>query len=200
MFDALKGTYRFPCPARGETSVRLSAFRVLDRLPGAAHPAVYHVTFECPCGDEHAGLVSHDELDWAPLGFGGDVAFLNLMTSRVEHMGVELGDLAARRITKGEWPWSFFCYPEERPRPVYPSAFCVLAPGDRSLGVAVRCPACHKVSVNLVTHAHVDFPWHHDREVGVVPHVFADDAARLVEEFQAELYSSGFDARRLSLE
>jgi hypothetical protein len=200
MFDALKGTYRFPCPARGETSVRLSAFRVLDRLPGAAHPAVYHVTFACPCGDEHAGLVSHDELDWAPLGFGGDVAFLNLMTSRVEHMGVELGDLAARRITKGEWPWSFFCYPEERPRPVYPSAFCVLAPGDRSLGVAVRCPACHKVSVNLVTHAHVDVPWHHDREVGVVPHVFADDAARLVEEFQAELYSSGFDARRLSLE
>lgn len=200
MFDALKGTYRFPCPARGETSVRLSAFRVLDRLPGAAHPAVYHVTFACPCGDEHAGLVSHDELDWAPLGFGGDVAFLNLMTSRVERMGVELGDLAARRITKGEWPWSFFCYPEERPRPVYPSAFCVLAPGDRSLGVAVRCPACHKVSVNLVTHAHVDLPWHHDREVGVVPHVFADDAARLVEEFQAELYSSGFDARRLSLE
>jgi hypothetical protein len=200
MFDVLKGTYRFPCPARGETSVRLSAFRVLDRLPGAAHPAVYHVTFACPCGDEHAGLVSHDELDWAPLGFGGDVAFLNLMTSRIEHMGVELGDLAARRITKGEWPWSFFCYPEERPRPVYPSAFCVLAPGDRSLGVAVRCPACHKVSVNLVTHAHVDLPWHHDREVGVVPHVFADDAARLVEEFQAELYSSGFDARRLSLE
>ena len=200
MFDALKGTYRFPCPARGETSVRLSAFRMLDRLPGAAHPAVYHVTFACPCGDEHAGLVSHDELDWAPLGVGGDVAFLNLMTSRVEHMGTELGDLAARRITKGEWPWSFFCYPEERPRPVYPSAFCVLAPGDRSLGVAVRCPACHKVSVNLVTHEHVDLPWHHDREVGVVPHVFADDAAGLVEEFRAELYSSGFDARRLSLE
>jgi hypothetical protein len=200
MFDALKGTYRFPCPARGETSVRLSAFRVLDRLPGAAHPAVYHVTFACPCGDDHPGLVSHDELDWAPLGVGGDAAFLNLMTSRVEHMGVELGDLAARRITKGEWPWSFFCYPEERPRPVYPSAFCVLAPGDRSLGLAVRCPACHKVSVNLVTHAHVDLPWHHDREVGVVPHVFADDAARLVDEFQAELYSSGFDARRLFLE
>ena len=200
MFDALKGTYRFPCPARGETSVRLSSFRMLDRLPGAAHPAVYHVTFACPCGDEHAGLVSHDELDWAPLGVGGDVAFLNLMTSRVEHMGVELGDLAARRITKGEWPWSFFCYPEERPRPVYPSAFCVLAPGDRSLGLAVRCPACHKVSVNLVTHEHVDLPWHHDREVGVVPHVFAGDAAGLVEEFRAELYSSGFDARRLSLE
>jgi len=200
MFDALKGTYRFACPTRGETSVRLSAFRLLDRLPGAAHPAVYHVTFACPCGGEHAGLVSHDELDWAPLGVGGDVAFLNLMTSRVEHMGTELGDLAARRITKGEWPWSFFCYPEERPRPVYPSAFCVLAPGDHSLGLAVRCPACHKVSVNLVTQAHVDLPWHHDREVGVVPHVFADDAARLVEEFRDELYSSGFDARRLSLE
>ena len=33
-----------------------------------------------------------------------------------------------------------------------------------------------------------------------MPHVFADDAARLVDEFRAELYSSGFDARRLSLE
>jgi hypothetical protein len=200
MFDALKGTYTFSCPARGETSVRLSAFRLLDRLPGAAHPAVYHVIFACPCGGEHPGLVSHDELDWAPLGVGGDVAFLNLMTSRVEHMGVELGDLAARRIQAGEWPWTFFCYPEERPRPVYPSAFCLLAPGDRSLGLAVRCPACHKVSVNLVTDAHVDLPWHHDREVGVVPHVFADDATRLLDEFRDELYSAGFDARRLSLE
>ena len=199
MFDALKGTYRFPCPARGETSVRLSAFRMLDRLPGAAHPAVYHVTFACPCGDEHAGLVSHDELDWAPLGLTAGT-FLNLMTSRLELVGDELAEVSARRINAGEWPWSFFCYPEERPRPVYPSAFCVLAPGDRSLGVAVRCPACHKVSVNLVTHEHVDLPWHHDREVGVVPHVFADDAAGLVEEFRAELYSSGFDARRLSLE
>ncbi|MGE5690632.1 MAG: hypothetical protein ACM33B_08745 [Pseudomonadota bacterium] len=200
MFDALKGTYTFSCPFRGESSVRLSAFRVLERLAGAAHPAVYRITFACPCGGEHPALVSHDELDWAPLGVGGDLVFLNLMTSRVERLGLELGDHAARRIEAGEWPWSFFCWPEERPRPVYPSSFLVLAPGDRSLGLAVRCPACQKISVNLVTQAHVDHPWHHDAHVGVVPHVFADDAGRIVDEFRAELYSSGFDERRLSLE
>jgi hypothetical protein len=76
----------------------------------------------------------------------------------------------------------------------------VLSPGDRSLGLAVRCPACDRVSVNLVTQEHVDLPWHHDAHVGVVPHVFGDDAARIVEEFRDELYSSGFDARRLTLQ
>jgi len=199
MYNALTGRFTFPCPSRGQTRVTLSAFRQLERLPGASHPAVFQVLFACGCGEEHEGLVTHDDLDWAPLGLQGGV-FYNVMTAQLDRLELELSDLAARKIGAGEWPWSFFCYPEERPRPVYPSAFCVLAPGDRSLGVAVRCPACHKVSVNLVTHEHVDLPWHHDREVGVVPHVFADDAAGLVEEFRAELYSSGFDARRLSLE
>jgi hypothetical protein len=36
--------------------------------------------------------------------------------------------------------------------------------------------------------------------VGVVEHVFADDAAAVVEEFRAELHSASFDARRLGLE
>lgn len=199
MFDALKGTYTFACPSRGESSVRLSAFRVLDRLEGAAHPAVYRVTFACTCGDEHAGLVSHDELDWAPLGVDGELRFLDLMTSRVGSLGTELGDQAARRIQAGEWPWSFFCYPEERPRPVFPSSFFLLAPGDGSLGLAVRCPSCQKTSVNLVSHDHVDLPFHNDHEVGVVEHVFHDDVARTLEEFRGELYSASFDTRRLAL-
>ena len=42
-------------------------------------------------------------------------------------------------------------------------------------------------------------PFVNDREVGVVEHVFHDDAASTVEEFQAELYSASFDARRLNL-
>ena len=46
----------------------LSSFRRLERLPGAAHPAVFRVLFDCPCGEDHLGLVSHDDLDWAPLG------------------------------------------------------------------------------------------------------------------------------------
>ncbi|HWJ33442.1 MAG TPA: hypothetical protein VNR59_13995, partial [Gaiellaceae bacterium] len=66
-------------------------------------------------------------------------------------------------------------------------------------GLAVRCPACQKTSVNLVSHRHVDLPFHNDPEVGVVEHVFSEDISRTLEEFRAELYSSSFDSRRLGL-
>jgi hypothetical protein len=198
MYDALTGRFTFPCPARGHTRVTLSAFRQLERLPGAAHPAVFQVVFACACGEEHDGLVTHDDLDWAPLGLQGGV-FYNLMTSHLDVFDDELSDLAARRIQAGEWPWSFFCYPEEQPRPVFPSSFFLLAPGDGSLGLAVRCPACQKTSVNLVSHEHVDLPFHNDAEVGVVEHVFSDDVRQMLAEFRAELYSASFDSRRLGL-
>ena len=201
MYDALTGRYTFACPRRGESRVVLSAFRVVERLPGASHPAVYRIRFACGCGGEHVGLVTHDELDWAPLGLGDAAgSFLNLMTSRIEAVGAELADLAARRIEAGEWPWTFFCYAEERPQPVFPSAFFVLSPGDGSVGVAVRCPFCARTSVNLVSERHLDVPFHHDGEIGVVPHVFSDDAASTVEAFREELHSTSFDARRLQLE
>lgn len=200
MYDVLTTRYRFPCPKRGETRVALSAFRRLERLEGTAHPAVYRVSFDCACGEEHPGLVTHDDLDWAPLGLQAG-RFLNLMTARLEETGEELGDLAARRIQSGDWPWSFFCYPEERPRPVFPSSFFLLAPSGRGapLGIAVRCPACERVSLNLVSPEHVDLPFHNDQQIGVVAHVFADDARRTLDEFSAELYSATFDARRLQL-
>jgi hypothetical protein len=202
MYDVLTARYTLSCPARGETRVPLSSFRRIERLPGAAHPAVYTVVFACPCGGEHPALLAHDDLDWAPLGLGEEATFLNLMTSRVDSIAAELSELAAARIRAGEWPWSFFCWPEERPRPVFPSAFRLLAEGaagDR-VGVAVRCPACGRVSVNLVSRQHVDMPFHNDREIGVVEHVFESDAHAAVEEFHAELYSASFDARRLALE
>ncbi len=196
MYDALTTRYSFACPSQGETRVRLSAFRILDRLPGAHHPAVFHVQFDCPCGEEHPGLVSDAELDWAPLGLGEE-RFLNLMTDRFDEIAAELSDLAVRRIQAGDWPWSFYCYPEDRPRPVFPSSFFLLAPGDDSLGVAVRCPVCDRISVNLVSHEHVDLPFHNDREIGVVPHVFTGDAERLLEEFRDDLDSGRFDSRLL---
>ncbi|MBW8741819.1 MAG: hypothetical protein JF623_04170 [Acidobacteria bacterium] len=198
MYDALTGRFTFACPARGEARVTLSSFRQIERLPGAAHPAVYRVLFECACGEEHDGLVTHDDLDWAPLGLEGGV-FFNLMTATLDSVATEFGDTAARRIEAGEWPWSFFCYPEERPRPVFPSSFFLLAPGDGSLGLAVRCPACLRTSVNLVSHQHVDLTWHNDTHVGVVEHVFSEDVAATVEQFRAELDSARFDARRIDL-
>ena len=200
MYDPLSTRYTFSCPRQGESRVLLHDFRELDQLPGASHPAVYHVRYACSCGDEHVGLVTHDDLDWAPLGLDSGT-YLNLMTDRLEPVEDELGDRAARRIGAGEWPWSFFCYPEERPRPVFPSMFWLLAPGhtEGSIGLAARCPACRRVSINIVSTAHVDVPFHNDMTVGVVEHVFAADAQRTVEEFRTELDSSSFDARRLRL-
>jgi hypothetical protein len=198
MYDGLTGRYTFACPVKGDVRLPLSAFRLLDRLPGASHPAVFKVTFSCECGGEHEGLVAHDELDWAPIA-GSDASFVNLMTSKVEPAAGELLELAAAHIRAGEWPWSFFCYPEELPRPVFPSSFRVLAAGEERVGLAVECPACARTSVNLVTHRHVDVPFYNDSEVDVVEHIFAGDRARTLEAFRAELDSGAFDARRRDL-
>jgi hypothetical protein len=85
---------------------------------------------------------------------------------------------------------------------VTPSAFKLLAPAENAdrVGVAVRCPVCGKVSVNLVSRAHVDVPFVNDHEIGVVEHLFAFDSVATIEEFRAELWSGSFDARRLGLE
>ena len=198
MYDGLTGRYTFACPVTGEVHLPLSAFRVIDRLPGASHPAVFKITFSCECGDEHEGLVAHDDLDWAPLA-GVDVSFVNLMTSKLEAAGADLLELAAAQIKAGEWPWSFFCYPEERPRPVFPSSFRALGVGEDRIGLAVECPSCSRTSVNLVTHRHVDVPFYNDRRVQVVEHIFSRDREATLAEFRAELDSGAFDARRRDL-
>ncbi|MBA2461206.1 MAG: hypothetical protein H0V45_05500 [Actinobacteria bacterium] len=199
MYDALTGRYTFSCPHRDEARVTLSSFRLLRRLPGAAHPAVFEIRFDCGCGEEHVGLVAHDDLDWAPLGVSAG-SFLNLMTSTFDDVGSELTQTAAARVGAGEWPWSFYCYLEGRPRPVFPSSFVAVAPGERSLGLAVRCPVCGALSVNLVSRPHVDLPFWNDVKVGVVDHVFPEDAVLALDAFHAELDSARFDERRLNLE
>jgi hypothetical protein len=198
MYDGLTGQYAFPCPLRGEVRLPLSDFRVLKRLPGASHPAVYKITFACSCGSAHEGLVTHDELDWAPIA-GSDTAFLNLMTAQLEPTVEELLGVAATRIRAGSWPWSFFCYPEDRPRPVFPSAFRLLSAGDDRLGLAVECPACARTSVNVVSRPHVDVPFYNDRHVEVVEHIFSADCEHTLESFRAELHSNAFDASRRDL-
>ena len=201
MYDALTASYRLSCPRHGMTSVRLSRFRRVDELPGARSPAVFRIVFACGCGEEHPGLVSHDDLDLAPLGLDDERSFVNLMTSRSDRLTDELVALAAGRIRAGEWPWSFFCFPEGRPRPAYPSSFRLLVdsgPAGR-VAVAVHCPVCACVSLNLVSRDHVDLPFHNDREVGVVAHLFDADLDTTVEAFARELDSERFDARRLTL-
>ncbi|HEV3408427.1 MAG TPA: hypothetical protein VG079_07065 [Gaiellaceae bacterium] len=194
MFDGLTGRYTFSCPNGGEARVPLSAFRTLERLPGAAHPAVYKVLFACACGEEHEALLTHEALDWTPLT-ASDASFFNLMTSRFEPVLDELLDRAAALIRAGVWPWSFFCYPEGGARPTFPSAFRLLAAGGDEVGVAVRCPSCEATSVNFVTRRHVDEPFFHDRHVTVVEHVFASDREETLAAFRAEFASGSFDAR-----
>ena len=196
--DALTGRYRLPCPTDGACGVRLSSFREIERLPGAAHPAVYRVAFACHCGDVHTALVGHDTLDWAPLGLTGLGSFVNLMTSRPDAVAGELSDLASSHIGRGTWPWSFFCYLEDAARPVTPSAVRLLAPAAGALGVAIRGPACASTSVNLVTPSHVDVPFHSDTHVGVATHVFAEDELPTLAALTAELGSATFDERCLA--
>ena len=203
MYDPLTGFYSLSCPHRGEARLRLSSFRALDRLPGPSTPAVFSVLFACPCGEEHPGLVAHHELDVAPLGLGSDLTFRNVLTDHDDPVGAELADLAATRIGAGEWPWTFFCCLEARPRPITPSAIARIdadrARDEGRLAVAVRCPACSTTSVNVVTHHHVDVPFWNDQSVAVADHVFADDAVRGAEGFREELASTTFDERRLVL-
>ncbi len=124
---------------------------------GPHHPAVYRVEFACGCGELHPALVSHDELDWAPLGLAAQTQLRephDRAPRPARRRALRPRRAAASR--RGQWPWSFFCWPEERPRQVFPSAFLLLPrrARDERVVVAVRCPACGELSVNLVTRAH----------------------------------------------
>jgi len=201
-YDGLTARFRFSCPVHEEERACLSAFRTVERLPGAVHPAVYDVRFACSCGEVHDGLVTHEDLDWAPLRAVA-APFYNVMTGRLEPAAEELTDQAASRIRRGLWPWSFFCYVEERPRPVFPSALRLVAPGGGRLVVAARCPSCQRTSVNLVSEEHLDVPFYSDREVEVMEHVFGLDGeldlAALAEELAAELAAGPFETTSRSL-
>ena len=199
VYDPLTARFRFRCPAWGEpVGVRLSAFRTVERLPGSAHPALYQVYFSCPCGEEHACLVAHGELDWAPIG-PTEERFFNVMTGRLELAADELVEQSAGRIKRGSWPWCFFCYAEERPQPLFPSAFRLIAPDEGRMVLAARCPACDRTSVNVVSTEHVDVPFYSDREVDVVERIFPSDVEAsllpLADELSGATYSTG--VRRL---
>ena len=83
---------------------------------------------------------------------------------------------------------------------MFPSAFSLLAPGAARSGSVSGARYCRQLSVNLVSPPHVDLPFHNDREIGVVEHVFGGRrCSRRSRGSRAELWSSRFDARRLDL-
>jgi hypothetical protein len=198
VYDRLTARYAFRCPRRGEdVHVRLSSFRRIQRLPGPTRPAVYDIAFSCACGDEHEGLVTHDELDWAPVG-GAEPAFFNMMTGRLEPTAAELSDHAASNIQRGRWPWCFFCYSEERPQPVYPSSFRLVSPREGRMVLAARCPACGRTSANLVSSDHLDVPFYSDVQIDVVERLFPTDlgVAALADQLESDHLATG--SRRLA--
>jgi hypothetical protein len=198
VYDGLTARYSFSCPVAGQTTrVRLSSFRTVERLPGAAHPAVYSVTFECAlCGRTHDGLAAHDELDWAPVS-GPAPDFYNVMTGKLEPAAPDLSEHAAAQIRGGRWPWCFFCYAEQRPQPVFPSAFRLVFPAPDGLVLGAACAACGRTSVNVVSAEHLDVPFYSDREIGVIEDAFPAELAP--HELAERLASRPSGATRLRL-
>ncbi|MDX6629942.1 MAG: hypothetical protein QOH00_2188 [Gaiellales bacterium] len=161
------------CPERdsdGERryGVTLSQFASVSRLPGAQHPAVYCVRHLCAaCGGMHDALLTHDELDCAPL-VGSPVGeqFWEPLTGRIAgDSGEELRAAAASHVRRGDWPWLFWCAEERCGKPLFPSEIRLVAPRDDRVGIAVVCSGCERVSLNVVTPWHLDVPFFHDRAV-----------------------------------
>jgi len=80
---------------------------------------------------------------------------------------------------------------------VFPSCLSHVAPGESELvGVAMTCPSCGQLSLNVVTQQHLDVPFYHDEIVRVIERPFGDARDMTVDLFHHELWSAGFDAER----
>ncbi len=202
MFDPLRNRYALTCPARdARVWVPVSSFRVVRRLRGAEAPAVFRLMFDCECGDRHEALLSHDRLDWEPLGSESTETFTNLLTGRRELVATELGEQAADRLRQGTWPWTFWCHPESSLRPGFPSSLRFITPehshGDHRVGVLVRCFSCARHTVNIVSRSHLDVPWHNDPAISYVPQVFDRDRIEPEERFRHQLWDGPMQHRWL---
>jgi hypothetical protein len=199
MYDPITNRFRLSCPVHDRpVDVPLSRFRTVDRLPGPDHPPVHRVEFACTvCAGEHPALLPESELDLRPIDPPADVHFLNLQTGRLQPLVEEFHDLAQRHLRRGNWPWTFYCAAERRVRPGYPSRLRLLQPSDdRGLvGIAVRCAACGRISLNLVSERHLDQPFFHDRVLRYVDSSF-DGRLETMERFREELWSGRFDEER----
>ena len=185
--------------------VSISSFRLVKRLRGAERPSVYRVQFDCDhCGGRHESLVTHDRLDWEPLGTDSTATFTNLLTGTRELAGREMAELAGSMIRQGTWPWTFWCHPESALRPGFPSSLRMVAPthghdgsADR-VGALVRCFTCQRLSVNLVSRAHLDVPYYNDERIAVVEQIFDRDQLSTEEAFRHQLSSGLLRAQWLT--
>lgn len=197
MYDALLNRYRFSCPATDEHAwVPVSAFRSVRRLKGATNPAVFRVAYHCTCGEMHESLISHDTLDWEPLGTETSGIFHNLLTGSRELLAPELGEMAGTMIRQGKWPWTFFCYPESAPRPGFPSSLRMVSPvehsGPERHGVLFRCFTCERMTINLVSRQHLDVPFYNDPSLHYVDRVVGKDRLTTEEAFRHQLDSGRY--------
>ena len=108
--------------------MRLSSFREIERLPGPAHPALYRSCIAARAATSTSPSSVTTTSTGPRSGSTDAVTYVNLMTSRRDDLSAELADLASLRSASGEWPWSFYCYLEDVPRPVTPSSFRLLEP------------------------------------------------------------------------
>lgn len=193
MFDPIRNRYALTCPEHEETVwVPVSGFRAIRRLRGAHAPAVFRVAFDCECGGRHEALVSHDRLDWEPLGTDSTETFTNLLTGRRELLATELSEQATDHLRRGSWPWMFYCHPESAMRPGFPSSLRFVTPehghGTDRVGTLVRCFSCERHTVNIVSRDHLDVPWHTDAAIGFIAQVFDGDAIAPEERFRHQLH------------
>lgn len=147
-FDAIAGGWDAVCRESGSHGVvRLSAFRRVERLPGAGAPPAHVVTYRCGdgCGGQHQLLMSSEELDWLPVATGFAPHY-DLMTGRMAHDPDAGIDLWWRAMRRGRWPVTVACEHHPAPVPAWPSCLRALEPDAEPEGrwflVHFTCPAC----------------------------------------------------------
>ncbi len=196
MYDTLTTPTRSPAPCTARRTCGSRASAGSRSCRARTHPAVYRVEFACGCGHEHPGLVTHDDLDWAPLGVQDETTFVNLMTSRVEPIGER-----ARRSRRGADQGGGVAV-----------ELLLLAGGAAAARVPVGVQAARAGGDRRPRRRRRALPGVREgvgqprlararrRAVRERPRgggggaLFEDDAAATLEEFRAELWSGAFDA------
>ena len=181
--------------------VALSRFRSIERLPGAAHPAVYRISYLCDCGDHHQGLVAHSDLDYGPIAPQPELEFRNLLTGRTEPVADELADLARRHVQRGNWPWRLYCSAEAALKPVFPSSLALVRRRPPTWS-AWRCAARPAASCPSTSSPRATWTCRSitTRSIKILERPFGDRRDLTVDRFHAELHSAGFDVERARLD